>query len=261
MSTDEFVEPDIVTGYVRGSLFKSYSMYCPLVSAWGYAQNNGKILLDIGTDEQVEVDPESILPVFGILIVHLGGIERDLTLETAATALYHSLESLFSACNDSVSIERFRTTVELSEFMKVYRCNYSHIVIVGHGSSEGIGFLDKPGPIAGTEIGGLLGADSHTNPITIISLCCHSGCTKLSSSLSTSKSVSEVIAPSETFDLRWSVYYITGLFLSLYITGDSVDSAVKKANEQTDGGDMCVWRSGFISGWCSDKNVLTEQPF
>ena len=237
---------EIVSGFVRGNLFPSYDFYCPLIELNGYKQESGKYLVTYGDDESIELEKSEIIPSFGILIVQLGGIKKDHTLESAATALFHSLDSLFSACDDSVSFECFRKTVELSEYMKVYRCNFSHIVIIGHGSIDGIQFLDKPRPIAGSELGGLLGSDSHSNTITIISLCCHSGCRKLSSSLSTGAAVSEVIAPSETFDLRWSVHFITGLFLSLYISGDSIDVAVEKANVQVDGGDMCVWRSGSL---------------
>lgn len=236
----------VISGFVRGNLFPSYDFYCPLIELTGYLQENGRYLVSYDADESVELEKNDIIPCFGVLIVQLGGIEKDLTLESAANALFHSLDSLFSACDDSVVFECFRTTVELSEYMKVYRCNFSHIVIIGHGSTDGIQFLDKQKPIAGSELGGLLGSDFHSNKITIISLCCHSGCRKLSSGLSTAAGVCEVIAPSETFDLRWSVHFITGLFLSLYISGDSIDIAVEKANVQVDGGDMCVWRGGSL---------------
>ena len=241
------------TAFIRGSLFKSYQDYCPLVTVDAHPQPNGKWLVDFWGGESVEVEETELLDTAGFLIVQLGSIEQDYTLEVAATAIYQSLHSLFAACDASVEIEKFRTTVEFSEFMKMYRFKYSHVILIGHGSSNGIEFLDKKNPVAGSELGGFLGADEHRNRIQIISLCCHSGCEKLSSALSSATSVTEVIAPHETFDLRWSVHFITGFYLAMYLSGKNVDEAVQQATENNDSLKMCIWRNGALSGACASE--------
>lgn len=235
-------------GYIRGSLLPGYKDYCPLFKVGAQRQDNG--LYRVHGDDDIELPKSEYLSNAGFLIVQLGMVERDYTLETAAFAIHHSLHSLFSACDAPVDLEKFRTTVELSEFMKIYRCNYSHVILVGHGSSQGIDFLDKRNPVAGSELGGLLGADKHHNPLQLISLCCHSGCEALSSALSTAGVISEVIAPNEEFDLRWSVHFITGFYLYRYVTGLSVDASVVEASKNATGLRMCVWRNGELGENC-----------
>lgn len=254
-NNDEHVDLDLYTGhgtsvrheYIRGNLLPGYNGYCPLVHQTLEILDSGQFRI---WNTDVELDETEIKSSPDFLIIELGAAQHDYTLETAAGAIFHSLKSLFAACDGTVQHEKFRTTIEFSEFMKIYRCNYSHLILIGHGSSDGIEFLDKRGPVAGSELAGLLGADSHTNQIRIISLCCHSGCKRLSSELSSATSVSEVIAPHEGFDLRWSVHFVTGLYLTMYISGLSVDEAVDKVSKNIDDLKMCVWRNGSLDGNC-----------
>jgi len=147
---NDTINPSI-SGFIRGSVLPAYNDYCPLTYVDAFLQENGNYLVN-GYD--VEVGKSDIRSSAGFLVVQLGRIERDFTLEMAASAIYQSLHSLFAACNADVNLEIFRTTVEFSEFMKLYRCNYSHVILIGHGSSQGIEFLDKPKPVAGSELCG-----------------------------------------------------------------------------------------------------------
>lgn len=234
--------------HVRSSLI-DYKGYCPIASSYGYRQKDGSIL-DSGSQRVIQ--PKDVLETPGFLVVHLGSIERDHTLETASQALHHSLKSLFAACDIPVDFERMRTTVELSEFMKTYRANYSHVILMGHGAPEGISFLDKPKPIAGSELSGCLGADQSSKTIQIVSLCCHSGCETLARALSSAPNVSEVLAPNAEFDIRWAVHFVTGFLLAMYITGLSVDDAVRAAAAASGNAPMCIWRSGSLVHNCME---------
>ena len=234
--------------YVLGTSLPDYSGYCPITSVYVYKQEDGSYI-DTYTGTQLKED--DLLDSPGFLIVHLGSIERDYTVETAAEALYNSLRSLFAACDIPVDFERIRTTVELSEFMKLYRDNYSHMILIGHGSTDGISFLDKPKPIGGSELSGCLGSDNSTKPIQIISLCCHSGCANLSSALSNASNVTDVIAPTNVFDMRWAVHFVTGVLLYQFIEGMSVDDAVTSAAQHSGNAPMCVWRNAELTGACN----------
>lgn len=238
MSNDE----KYIEGYVGGSLLPDYNDYCPLLLVCAVLQDNGLYRIADG----VEVERCEIKPNPGFLIVQFGGAHRDHTLDSAARSVYQSLHSLFSGCGDSVDLEVFRTTVELSEFMKIYRCNYSHVVFIGHGSEQGIPFLDKNSPVAGAELSGMLGVDEHRNELQIISFCCHSGCERLSSALNSSAGISEVIAPNGSFDMRWCSYFITGLYLSVYVTGLAIDDGIAVASKTLEGMEMCTWRNGSL---------------
>jgi hypothetical protein len=236
--------------YVRGTLLPGYQAYCPLAPVYGYKRPDGTY---IGSFPEQVFDPKEVLVNPGFLVVHLGSIEPDYTLETASQALHSSLKSLFAACGLPVDYDRIRTSVELSEFMKKFRNNYSHLILMGHGSPEGISFLDKRDPIAGGELSGYLGADASDKPLQIVSLCCHSGCARLAQALSTAPNITEVLAPNDAFDLRWVTHFITGLYLSMYINGLSVDEAVKKCAESSGNAPMCIWRRGSLVHDCTQQ--------
>jgi hypothetical protein len=139
----------------------------------------------------------------------------------------------------------------MSEFMKQYRANYSHLILIGHRTTDGIQFLDKQRPIQGAELSGLLGSDSSEKRLQIISLCCHSGCANLAKSLSTAANISEVLAPNAAFDMRWAVHFVTGFFLYLYIDDVPVDEAVLNAARNSGNAPICIWRNGSFVGSCS----------
>jgi hypothetical protein len=234
--------------YIAGSRLSGYEGYCPITQVYVCKQKDGKYrwYSDNSPEDEIDFEETDFIDNPGFLIVHLGhSVEREHTVEIAAKALHSTLSSLFAACDVPVMLERIRTSIELSEFMKAYRQQYSHLILIGHGSTDGIRFLDKPAPVKGVELGGMLGADSSTNSLQILSLCCHSGCEAISKALSLTPGVSEVIAPSETFDMRWASHFITGYFLSRYISNNSSEQAVQehcRASKMS----VCIWRSGKV---------------
>lgn len=239
---------EVEVKYVRGASLQGYDGYCPIVGVDVYPQDNGNYL---ESRSETEIPSSDFIERPGFLVVHLGSIEDDYTVETAAYAINSSLVSLFSACDIPVDLLRVRTTVELSEYMKLYRSKYSHIIFIGHGSTDGISFLDKPKPIKGNELGGFLGADESDKSIQIISLCCHSGCESLSRNLSQSQNISEVLAPNSTFDMRWAVHFVTGYFLHLYVDNLNTKEAIKKASVNSGNVPMCIWVNGELIGTCA----------
>jgi len=249
MNTPERVG-NMVTGYLPACIFSEYEDYCPIIHVSGYPQENGQIRCHVFSEE-VEVPPSKFIWNAGYLVLEIGSVEAEHTVSSAAEAVFESLNALFSACHDIVRFERIRTTVVLSEYLKIYRCNYSHIILIGHGCKEGIHFLDKSGPIRGNELAGLLGADKHRNPIQIISLCCHTGCEENAKALSNGEGVTEVIAPIGTFDLRWSVHFVLGYFLSSYLLGKNIKDAICDAALSKGSTPMTIWKDGEIKFRCS----------
>lgn len=232
--------------HIAGSKLPGYDDYCPITLAYVFQGEDGKFHLSEDDDPEgkIRFEESDFIDNPGFLIVHLGhSVEREHTVEAAAKALHSTLTSLFAACDVRVTLERIRTSIEFSEFMKAYRAQYSHLILIGHGSTDGIKFLDKPSPVKGSELAGMLGADSSANNLQILSLCCHSGCEAISKALSISPGVSEVIAPSEAFDMRWASHFITGYFLSRYISDHSSEQAVQdhcRASRMR----VCIWRGG-----------------
>lgn len=232
-----------VDRYIPACKVPEYDEYCPLIREWGVLSDDGRFQFNWDGEDR-EINASEVIANAGYLVLEIGSVEEEYTVSTAANAVYESLRALFSACHDIVRYERIRTSVELSEYLKMYRCNYSHIILIGHGGQDGIKFLDKSGPIRGNELAGLFGADAHKNSIQIISLCCHSGCEENARSLSNAENVTEVLAPEGTFDLRWAVYFILGYFLSMYLRDRNVNDAVCDAALDKTSTPMCVWKNG-----------------
>jgi hypothetical protein len=243
--------------YIAGSKIPNYDKYCPITKVWGYEQGDGSFLVNTNTDQQVIVNPLDFIENPGFLIIHLGhSVEREYTVEKAAQALNSSLTSLFAACDIPVHLERIRTSLEFSEFMKVYRGDYSNLILIGHGSKDGIRFLDRQNPTQGSELSGFLGYDQHQNKLQILSLCCHSGCESISKALSLAPGISEVIAPSESFDLRWAVHFVVGYFLSLFINNSTIEGAIRLGSS-TSRTSVCIWRNGVVETCIPDEKPST----
>lgn len=254
--------------YIAGSKLPNYEEYCPLTRVFGYRQEDGTFLADGGLfvdgewheGEPISLDPKDFVDNPGFLIVHLGhSVEREHTVEKAAEALHSSMTSLFAACDVPVNLERIRTSIELSEFMKEYRGRYSNLILIGHGSTDGIRFLDKPNPVQGAELAGMLGYDAHPTDLQILSLCCHSGCKNISSSLSQAPGVTEVIAPSGVFDLRWAVHFVAGYFLSRFINDSTTEEAIKLSCGVSRIS-VCIWRNGAVDECTPAEQASAGNP-
>lgn len=236
---------DTIEFHIPANEVEAYSEYCPLVSMTGTKDGDEFVAYD-QDNQEIRFSSADVVEKPGFLIIQLGDArERDHTVEAAAFAIFQSLNSLFAACAGDVHFERIRTSVELSEFMKRYRFNYSHVVLVGHGDQNGgIPFMDQSEPLKGHSLAGLLGADGSVRDIELISLCCHTGCESLSSALSNAVGVKHVIAPQKAFDLRWAVHFVTGYFLERYLSGKPIDQAVCDASVNPTATPMSVWKQG-----------------
>jgi hypothetical protein len=80
--------------YVRASRLGDTEGYCPIRGIWVTRQEDGTYL---GGYSEVTLWEDDFIDAPGFLVIHLGSIERDHTVETAASALHHSLKSLFAA--------------------------------------------------------------------------------------------------------------------------------------------------------------------
>ena len=243
--TETCSEPQQI--YVRASSVRDYEGFCPVVLREGYFNDSGTFV------DCYEFQPVDIIPNPGFLVILLGSVERDSTLEFAAKAVHSSIQSLFVDCGGiPVDLEQIRTFAELKASINKFRNLYSHIVIVGHGSTQGIGFLDRDHPVAGSDLADVFKCFEGCEPLQIISLCCHSGADSIAGGLSKATNVAEVIAPHAAFHLQWAVHFVTGYLLDFFLNGANVDDAVKNSARSASRTPMCVWRNGNLSCKCAD---------
>ena len=71
------------------------------------------------------------------------------------------------------------------------------------------------------------------------------GCQAQAKQLSEAESISEVIAPDGTCDLRWATIFVQSYLLHYYDGGLDVEAAVAKANQAPDLVPMTIWRDGI----------------
>ena len=145
--------------YVRVSALEDYEGFCPISYRHGYLYNETGVFVD---GQEFQQEDYFLNP--GFLVVLLGGVDRETTVENAALAIHASIKSLFSTCGIPVHFERMRTLVELDRFVRGnpesesdnhssgYRSNYSHVILVGHGAENGIPFLDENEPVGGERL-------------------------------------------------------------------------------------------------------------
>lgn len=246
---NEFVDEALIDVWVPGAYLPGDDSYCPIVPWQAHPSNDPTTALIVDSNGQpVEIPRHRLIYNPGFLILELGPIFAEETISKAAEATAKSLDSLFAACSPNVHHHRVATAVELEDLMR--RCGHlwSHIIIIGHGTEEGFCFLDRNGFLNGTDLANLLGChDDDGRQRQILSLCCHSGCENISRALSNAANVTEVIAPTKTFDLRWAVVFVTGYLLKLFGTTGPVEQAVKEAAEWSAGSEMpiAVWRDGI----------------
>lgn len=241
---DEYI-PD---AYLPGHLIPGYSNYCPItpVNAFKNSETGIVTISHQNLATETEVQPQDLLLGPGFLVLQLGEIEEDYTLSGAVSSLVENLDHLFSACNVPVTLERIRTKLELKLFMRANGDIYSHIIFVGHGSEDGLHFLDDPSPVGSVELAALLGLDSRHSPATVISLCCHSGCESLGSALSSAVGARVVVAPDGATDVRWATVFVVGLLLKRFAEGLPIAKALAAINEFCTPLPMVAWRDGEL---------------
>lgn len=245
-NTNEIEIVEVLERHVAAFLLENYDDYCPLVPIYGSFTDNGTKFYTETESGYKKFTSNKLIERPGFLVLEIGSEEEEFTVNAAASAVYGCLESLFTPCGGPVKYERIRTGVELEEYLKRYRENYSHIIIIGHGSKGGIKFLDKASLVGGHGLVGLLGADGSTRPIQIISLCCHSGCDNISEALSKAEGVTEVIAPKSEFDLRWAAHFISGYFLNQFLNGLTIERSVCDAITDKKATPMTIWKEGRL---------------
>lgn len=202
------------------------------------------MIVEMGLENTISIPRDRIVSNPGFVVLELGHAKKDHSISTSADAIKSGLTSMFVGGGPEVNYERCRTTVEIREIMKEHRDLWSHIVIIGHGTSGGIKFLDRESPATGLELSALLGCDEGCRDVEIISLCCHSGCSLVAKTLSSAPNVTEVIAPEKGFEIQWAEMFILGYYMKLFNGTGTVNEAVTETAKWCDDQPMVIWRDG-----------------
>jgi hypothetical protein len=253
---DKSCDQDALKGidkHVIGSSIMGYEDYCPITLKRVYPTKEKDVFR---IDDDTTVHQNDCVESLGFWILYIGWDGSGEHNEQAASlAIYNSLNSLFSSCDIPVNYDTFHSVVEFQKIFEINRPNFSHIILIGHGSVDGISFIDKDELLKGSDLAQIMKAPSGGRDQQVISLCCHSGCNNWSAALSAASGISEVVAPMGTFDMRWAVHFVTGYLLYQYISRQGCEEALKNAAITSGGLNMCIWKDGTQVGECSTEEL------
>jgi hypothetical protein len=180
---------------------------------------------------------------FGVLIVRIGDFAEEALLDPLAKVVLNYLRMLLP--DDSVRLVELRTTDEFATLWGKYHAMCEQIIIIGHGSTNGIYFGDSE--ILADDFVDLLEAPN-PGAKELISLACKTGYSSFGQKVSRSAKVSHMIGPFH------SVHGCVGsLFASTYLherllASRSPKVAFKHArNELVGATSFRLWTNGNLT--------------
>jgi hypothetical protein len=143
-----------------------------------------------GGGQSANIAKSKIVKKFGVMIIRIGDFHEEAMLNPLAKSVLHYCKMLLS--DDSVMLCELRTEGELKTIWEKNHGMCQHVVIIGHGSRDGILFGDKN--VSPVQLGKIFDSVEASKK-EFISLACETGVGSFGRSFSKSKCVSHFIAP------------------------------------------------------------------
>ncbi|MCS5523973.1 hypothetical protein NY551_14620 [Curtobacterium flaccumfaciens pv. oortii] len=183
----------------------------------------------------------------GITIFEIGDLETETsTLDPLTKSVLQYLRLL----SEDGLLRKFkiRTTSELSRIWATYEVATSHVILIGHGSSDSIHFVDEEDPVTGKQFARLLEkAAKTTKPKTFISLSCQTGRHSFASAFSKSDVCRDYMAPFQSVHSAAASLYAQSFFSHHLLSGEGITASHRKARQAVgDGVSFRRWRDGVM---------------
>jgi len=240
---------------------------CPLHWALGTIDAAGNFIADgdivDGMVEQTKYPLGKYFLDAGFLVVYIDAVDdendvlTDSTSKLLAETVHGCVRGMFSGClNPALQIryERLATFAEFNHKIRKYGKHISHVIIVGHGNTSGVKFLDLPENASGDVLSEAF-EDTQRSGIQVMLLSCSSACESISASLSRSAGVSSVISPTEGLAMAWTIQFVAGYFANYFLKSKSMIEAVNTSIIDKDSVPMCVWENGSKTYCSSNKRI------
>ncbi|MGO1167413.1 MAG: hypothetical protein ACTMHL_12445 [Janibacter sp.] len=192
-----------------------------------------------GTSQSVKIATRQVhSDSLGFLVLAIGDLETEetLTRPLAKSALQYLRLLLPDDVIDSASL---RTRTELTALFRRNGAQYSHVVLVGHGSKTDIPLLD--GRVTGAELGDLL---NHGEPKAILSLSCYTGQMPFARPLSQGRGCRELVAPFGLLHGAAASLFFQAFLHQHLLHGEGVKAAFGHAQVAAEGTHFRHWRNG-----------------
>lgn len=180
----------------------------------------------------------------GVLIFRVGDFETELaTLDPLAKSILQYFRLLLP--DDMVRLREVRSIEELRRYWGSDHGGYTHIVLVGHGRRDAISFgID--GWIDAEGLSNVL-ADANPSEKSFVSLCCATGYSDFSRSISEQAFCHGIVAPYHSVHAAVASQFCQTLFGYHFLQGETLRIAFKHARRAVPGGSIFrLWDSGRL---------------
>jgi hypothetical protein len=181
---------------------------------------------------------------YGIIIITIGDMQTELSLlDPLKKSILQFSRLLFK--DESVISFSCRSKVEFEKLWKLNSCSFSYIILIGHGSDNGIHF-GVDGLIKADEFVKILDGET-CPPKHIISLCCKTGYQKFGGVLSKANNCIDFIAPHQSIHGAEASQFIQTFFIKHLLEGKSIKVAYKNANDlMASNKNFRLWEKGVL---------------
>ncbi len=164
----------------------------------------------------------------GLLVVRIGDMESESgVLDPLAQSIWEFFRLLLPV--DQLELLRLRTVHELRTFWAGHHSAYSHLVLIGHGSSDYLPFIDADqGRLSAKEVVELMRVDGLKSK-HIVSLACATGRAGFAKPLSESAICSHFVAPYQPVHAAAASHFCQTYFTKLLLEGRTTKTAFDAA--------------------------------
>ncbi len=180
----------------------------------------------------------------GILVIEVGDFATEAALlDPLAKSVLQFIRLLVP--DDQVRAIKVRSRDELQKFWLTNQAAFSHVVLIGHGGTDALGFA-VDGDVAAADVintFAVVGAPSKT----FISLACKTGYATFGGKFSRSQICKEFIAPFHSVHGAIASQFCQTFFTSHFLEGRSAKVAFNHARTNVPGGvSFRLWTKGFM---------------
>jgi hypothetical protein len=203
---------------------------------------NRSVRVDVGGGESELVATSKCQRNIGIGIFAVGDLQSEPTLIDPLSKSVLQFSRLLSS-DDYVSFHKLRSIGEFSEIWKLYHTNYSHVVIIGHGSGAAMKFAVDgwAEPSALIDAIGIQGVEGKT----VVNLSCELGKAAYGKPFSKMAVCNEFIAPFHSVHGAIASHFVQSFLIYNLLHGETSKVAFRHAREGVAGAtSFRMWRKG-----------------
>lgn len=192
------------------------------------------------------IGSSALLENLGVLLLRIGDFKTEWTLlDPLAKSILQFLRILLP--DDVVTATDIRSIAELTAVWAGHQALTSHVVLVGHGASDGLIF-GVDGKKSAAEV--LAALTPSTGPAKLfLSLCCQTGLKDFAKPFSESPMCSELIAPFHSIHGAVASQFCQTFFCNHLLEGQTAGVAFNSAHDSVPSDDRFrFWRKGAMQG-------------